>query len=160
MNFQTIFLLNWSTCRLVSEKKEGLLFLFLYWIKVAKFISHCLFKNQTSKNQSQNYKKKIFRVKKLDTLVWNCSGSQSDLSTVSFNLNCSGSLGSQSDLSTVSFNLNCSVLYLTYKRSKFFQNKTDWLQSELFLESNSPRLDQNQPCYCCSSTKNTQLFWI
>ena len=57
-------------------------------------------------------------------------------------------------LSTTIIDLNCFSL-IKIKKSKFKKKKTDCLQCELFLGCNSPRFDQNQPCYCCSSIKNS-----
>ena len=61
-------------------------------------IMHRLLKMQTFLKLKTNI---IFRLNELDPIIWNC-------------------LGSHLELSTVSFDLNCSVLYLTSKRSNFF----------------------------------------
>ena len=52
------------------------------------------------------------------------------------------SLENQIDLQLRRSDLICSVPFYLKKRL-FFKKKTDWLQSDFFLDCNSPRLAQN-----------------
>ena len=53
------------------------------------------------------------------------------------------SLESQIDLPLLRFDLICSVPFYLKKRLFLKKKKTDWLQSDFFLDCNSPRLAPN-----------------